>query len=71
MQLKFQGRKKLYSPKDADVVRCEVHGTATTWGAMDEIQRLALSEGIDTCPDMPCLIASKKPLRCVAFAEKL
>lgn len=47
------------SPKDSSVVECEVHHVKTTYGALTPIQRLALSEGLDTKEDMPCLLAPK------------
>lgn len=36
-----------YTPKDTDEVRCEEHGVITTWGKLDSIQKLAISEGLD------------------------
>jgi hypothetical protein len=49
--VKLVDRNKPYHPKDADEVKCEVHGVVTTWGALDGIQRLALEEGLDTKPE--------------------
>ena len=43
-------------PESQHVVRCLVHGTVTTWGALDPIQQLAVEEGIDTMDDLPCLL---------------
>ena len=60
MQVKLEGRKRPYTPKETDVVRCESHGIVTTWGALDGIQQLALSEGLDTADDLPCLLAPKQ-----------
>lgn len=59
MRIKLQGQKKPYIPKDTDEVRCEAHGVVTTWGALDGIQQLALSEGLDTTDDLPCLLLPK------------
>lgn len=60
MPVKLVGRRKAYEPKDSAEVRCDTHGTITTWGALDGIQRLAVEEGIDTADDLPCLLAPKK-----------
>lgn len=49
---------KRYTPKDSDEVRCDVHGTVTTYGDLDPIQRLALSEGLDTISGLKCLLAT-------------
>lgn len=57
--VKLVGCKKSYSPKDCDEVRCEVHDYVTTWGALNEIQRLAIEEGLDTTSDLRCLLAKQ------------
>jgi hypothetical protein len=57
MTVKLLGVKKPYAPKGSDEIRCESHGLVTTWGALDEIQRLAVAEGLDTTEDLPCLLA--------------
>lgn len=49
-----------YEPKDTDAVTCDIHGTRTTWGALDTFQRLALEEGLDTQDDMVCLLAPER-----------
>lgn len=46
-----------YIPKPDDKVECLEHGIVTTWAALDPIQQLALTEGIDTTPDLQCLYA--------------
>lgn len=56
MPVKLEGYKKPYHPKEADEVKCEIHGVVTTWGALDPIQRLACEESLDTTPDLPCLL---------------
>ena len=48
-----------YTPKDTDKVKCDAHGFVTTWGALDAIQQLAVSEGLDTATDLPCIMAPK------------
>jgi hypothetical protein len=60
MSIKLQGVKKRYEPKDSDEVKCEVHGVVTTWGALDEIQRIALESGLDTVAGLPCLLKARK-----------
>ena len=60
MSVKLVGQKKPYTPKDTDEVRCESHGTVTTWGALDAIQRLAVEESLDTTDDLPCLLLPKR-----------
>ena len=57
MALKLKGSRKPYHPKDTDEVKCGTHGTVTTWGALNPIQRIALENGIDTVDDLPCLLA--------------
>lgn len=57
MTLKLEGRRKPYTPKDTDEVRCDVHGIVTTWGELSPIQRLAVEEGLDTVPELACLLA--------------
>lgn len=59
MKIKLTGIRKMYSPKNSDEVKCETHGTITTWGELDAIQQLALTEGLDTLPELPCLLAKK------------
>lgn len=56
MPVKLEGKRKPYTPKATDEVRCEAHGVTTTWGELDPIQRLAVEEGIDTLDDLPCLL---------------
>lgn len=58
MSVKLEGRKKRYDPKDTDEMRCEMHGIVTTWGALNAIQKLAVEEGIDTRPELPCLLVT-------------
>ncbi|MDR5726271.1 MAG: hypothetical protein RB191_02260 [Terriglobia bacterium] len=50
-----------FTPSDHSVVECEVHNVKTTYGALDPMQRLALSEGLDTKEGMPCLLAPRTP----------
>ncbi len=47
---------KLFRPKPHHTVECHVHGVKTTYGALDPIQRLALSEGLDTDEFSECLL---------------
>lgn len=49
-----------YTPKDGDEVKCDAHNLVTTWGALDGIQQLALSEGLDTSPECECLLAPSR-----------
>lgn len=49
-------KRKAFSPKDHDEVRCDLHDFATTWGELDEIQKLAVKEGIDTIETLPCIL---------------
>lgn len=63
MSLKLEGVKGRYHPKPTDEVRCEGHGIVTTWGALDEIQKLAVEEGLDTTADLPCLLAPSRTRR--------
>lgn len=56
MRIKLETGKQR-TPKDDDEVRCEVHGTITTWGALDAIQQLAVAENIDTLAELKCLLA--------------
>jgi hypothetical protein len=56
MAVKLEGQRKPYHPKDTDEVRCDAHGVVTTWGALTEIQRLAVEEGLDVSADLPCLL---------------
>jgi hypothetical protein len=60
MKVKVDGRKRSYTPKDSDKVECHTHGIVTTWGALNGIQQLACAEGIDTTPDLPCLLAPQE-----------
>jgi hypothetical protein len=46
-----------YTPKDGDEVICETHGTVTTWGALNPIQQLAVSESLCTNADLDCLLS--------------
>lgn len=48
-----------YKPKDTDEVKCDAHRFVTTWGALDAIQQLAISEGLDTSDDLPCIMAPR------------
>jgi hypothetical protein len=59
MAVKLEGVKGRYNPKDSDEVRCETHGVVTVWGALDQIQRMACEEGLDTTADLPCLLLPK------------
>lgn len=61
MTIKLVGLKRRYKPKDSDKVECEVHGVVTTWGALNEIQRMALEEGLDTTADSRCLLTPDDP----------
>lgn len=54
--MKVEGRAEPFEPKDSDIISCEVHGVVTTWGKLDPIQRLAVEEGIDTVPELTCLL---------------
>lgn len=58
MRLKMEDGTR-YTPKDTDEVRCEAHSIVTTWGALDAIQQLAISAGLDTTADLPCIMAPK------------
>ena len=58
--LVLEGGKRYVPKEDSDEVRCDLHGTVTTYGALDPIQRLALSEGLDSTADMTCLLAPRK-----------
>ena len=60
MAVKLEGVKKPYHPKDSDEVRCEIHGVVTTWGQLDQFQRMACEEGFDTVADLDCLLAPKR-----------
>lgn len=57
MSVRLEGIKKRYNPKDTDEVKCEVHGTVTTWGKLSAMQRLAVEEGLDSNADRRCLLA--------------
>jgi len=39
---------KMYAPKDSDTVDCELHNFHTTWGKLGPIERLVLTEGLDS-----------------------
>lgn len=60
MSVKLEGIKKRYAPKDSDEVKCDVHGTVTTWGELDSIQQLAVEEGLDTVAGVPCLLLPRR-----------
>lgn len=60
MSVKLVGQRKRYEPKDSDKVECETHGVVTTWGALDQFQRMALEEGLDTAEDHRCLLAPEE-----------
>jgi hypothetical protein len=57
------GRKKPYTPKNSDEIRCKTHNFVTTWGELDEIQRLAVEEGLDTTEDLACICRFQGRLR--------
>jgi hypothetical protein len=59
MSVKLVGKRKRYEPKDTDEVFCETHNFRTTWGKLDAIQQLSVEEGIDTLPDLPCLLCPR------------
>jgi hypothetical protein len=42
---------------EKEEVRCKVHGTVTTWGALNWIQRLAVDEGLDTEVGHRCVMS--------------
>ena len=48
---------KIYESSSVD---CEVHGIHTTWGALDPIQQLAIESGLDTMPEMPCILETRR-----------
>jgi hypothetical protein len=52
------GNGKKYRPKPDDEVRCEQHGTVTTYGKLSWIGRLALEEGLDSAGE--CLLLDKR-----------
>lgn len=45
-----------FEPQPEHEVVCETHGTKTTWGELDGYQQLAVESGLDTAPDLPCLL---------------
>ena len=47
-------------PKDSDPVDCLTHDVHTTWGALSPIQQLAVESGLDTLPELPCLLLPEK-----------
>jgi len=57
MRIKFDARNQ---PKPTDRVFCHIHGITTTWGELDAVQRLALSEGLDTTSNFPCLLKPRR-----------
>lgn len=42
--------------KDVGEILCLTHGTVTAWKALDEIQRQAFEDKIDTAEDLPCVL---------------
>ena len=58
MRIKMEDGTR-YTPKDIDEVKCDAHHFVTTWGALDAIQQLAISEGLDTSDDLPCIMTSR------------
>lgn len=50
-----------YTPKDTDEVKCDAHHFVTTWGALDAIQKMAISEGLDTSDELPCIMTPRAP----------
>jgi hypothetical protein len=63
MSIRLEGQKRPHKPKAADKVECRTHGIVTTWGALNEIQRLAVEEGLDTAEDCQCLLSPRRTLR--------
>lgn len=57
MSVKLEGVKKRYTPKKTDEVKCGMHNFVTTWGELNEIQRMAIENGLDTTEDLPCIMA--------------
>ena len=53
MKVTLEGGKK-YQPKPDDPVTCEDHGVTVLWKDLDAIQKLAVSESIDT--DSRCIL---------------
>lgn len=53
--LKCEGGSR-FRPKPHHPVKCLIHGVETTWGKLDEIQKLCVREGIDTVPELRCLL---------------
>jgi len=41
---------------DKSEIVCGFHGTKTTWGALDDIQKLAVEENLCSSKDLPCLL---------------
>jgi hypothetical protein len=58
-KLKLEGGGTLV-PKDSDPVLCETHGFSTTWGDLNDIQKLAVRDGIDTKPEFECILAERR-----------
>ncbi len=54
--VKLEGQKKRHALRDTDSVFCPVHKVTTTWGEMDDMARLCLTEGLDTGPELRCLL---------------
>lgn len=57
--VKLEGIKKKHKMEDSDVITCETHNVEITYGSLDPIQQLAFLEGLDTTPDMPCLLIER------------
>lgn len=49
---------KRYRPKNSDKVECLDHGTVTTYGELDPIQRIAFHAGLDATDT--CLLKKAK-----------
>jgi hypothetical protein len=60
MRLK-DGKGEHYRPKPRARIKCQLHGYSTTWNKLDNIQKLAVSAGIDTTKDLPCILEPKQP----------
>ena len=59
IKIKLEGEKKRYTPKDSDPIHCPSHNVTVTWGELDPIQQLAVSEGLDTLDDLPCIMLKR------------
>lgn len=64
MMVRLEGSSKPYCPRDSDEVRCDTHGVVTTWGKLDAIQQLAVEEGLDTSPELECLLSPNRSSPC-------